>query len=259
MSEKSQIIRYKKGKKQFEVLTKPGSVSKYREGKIRNLDDVLITNVIFKNHNSMDKANTKDIQQAFGTTDNNIVIEKILKEGQLHLTTEEVRQKTEQKRKEVVNYIHKYYTDPKTKKTHPVIRIENALKQAKVRIEYRMVVEEEIGAIVKKLVGIISLKKSEVTGTLMIPHSHLGKAGGAIRKYAEIQREKYTSQGCKMEISLVPGNYENLIKALQSATQGNYTFDVDGEQINVTSEENTQGRGRGRGKGNRKQKRKKRK
>lgn len=38
-----QIVKFKVGKVHFEVLTKPGSVLKYRKGQIGSIDNVLMT------------------------------------------------------------------------------------------------------------------------------------------------------------------------------------------------------------------------
>jgi Shwachman-Bodian-Diamond syndrome (SBDS) protein len=51
-----QLVRYKKGKRQFEIMTHPGSVLKYREGKM-NLDQVLMVEEVFKNQHKGDVAN----------------------------------------------------------------------------------------------------------------------------------------------------------------------------------------------------------
>jgi hypothetical protein len=52
--------------------------------------------------------------------------------GELQLTAAERQEKIDKKRKEIVNYIHKYYIDPKTKLPHPVVRIEGAIDEIKV-------------------------------------------------------------------------------------------------------------------------------
>ena len=44
-----QLVRMKSGKQTFEVMTNPGSVNKYRKGEL-GIDQVLYTDVIFKNH-----------------------------------------------------------------------------------------------------------------------------------------------------------------------------------------------------------------
>jgi ribosome maturation protein SDO1 len=51
---------------------------------------------------------------------NEEMLKQILIKGDYQESTKERKEKVEQKRKEIVNFIHKYYVDPKTKVPHPV-------------------------------------------------------------------------------------------------------------------------------------------
>lgn len=53
--------------------------------------------------------------------------------GELQLTAAERQEKVRKKRAEIVNYIHKYYIDPKTKLPHPIARLDGAIDDVKVR------------------------------------------------------------------------------------------------------------------------------
>ncbi len=44
--DKPQIIKYKAGKNTFEVLTKTGTVLKYRKGQLGSLDNVLLADEV---------------------------------------------------------------------------------------------------------------------------------------------------------------------------------------------------------------------
>jgi ribosome maturation protein SDO1 len=62
-------------------------------------------------------------------------IKIIMEKGEYNLSTAERKEKVEKKRKEIINYIHKYYTDPRSKTAHPVTRIEGALSEIKYNID----------------------------------------------------------------------------------------------------------------------------
>jgi ribosome maturation protein Sdo1 len=66
----------------------------------------------------------------------------------------------------LVTYLNKYFVDPKTKTPHPITRIENALETIKARIDPDIPTDRQIADLLKKLPGVISLKKQEVEGTL---------------------------------------------------------------------------------------------
>lgn len=56
----TQLVRYKQGKNTFEIMVKPGTVKKYREGKL-DINSVIETDVIFKNQSKGDRANGNDL------------------------------------------------------------------------------------------------------------------------------------------------------------------------------------------------------
>jgi ribosome maturation protein Sdo1 len=61
MSDQHQLVRYKSGKIQFEVLVKPGTVPKYREGKL-GIDNVLFSDIIFKKYSKAEKATPTELK-----------------------------------------------------------------------------------------------------------------------------------------------------------------------------------------------------
>ena len=56
-----QLVRWKKGKKTFEVITNSGSVLKYRDGK-ESWSNVLMADVIFKNYSKGERASAADLE-----------------------------------------------------------------------------------------------------------------------------------------------------------------------------------------------------
>jgi len=236
-----QLVRYKSGKFNFEVLTKVGSVLKYREGKL-GWDNVPFADEVFKNFSKAERAKSEELRAAFGTDNIGECMKKIVKEGELQLTTAERKEKVDKKRAEVINYIHKYYTDPKTKLPHPVLRIENALDQLKVKFDPDIPAEKQAMDIVKKLPEILPIKKSQMEGTLKVPHGMVGSVTGIVQKWAQIKKEEYESDGCAYSLVIVPGNYDQFISDLQRVTKGDFQFDIDGVENNAASNEENDGK-----------------
>ena len=56
-----QIVRYKHAKLTFELMTNPGSVRKWRKQEISNINDVIQSDIIFKNQSKAEKANAADL------------------------------------------------------------------------------------------------------------------------------------------------------------------------------------------------------
>lgn len=225
-----QLVKYKRKKHHFEVLVKPGVMEEYRKGNL-SIDKVLYSDIIYKNFHKSDQADSESLLAAFESDNIKKCCAIILAKGEYHLTTEQRRAKIVQKKLEIVNFIHKYYTDPSTRKPHPVKRIELGVDNIKFNVDVNESVQQQVMTIVPKLIDNgIPLKKSTISGVLKIPHKLLGSTGGAVSKWCEVQREKYDSHGCIRQISVVPGDFDDFMKELQHITKGDFDFTVDGTQ-----------------------------
>lgn len=116
MSSDYQIIRYKRQKHTFEVLVKPHNYFDFLAGKV-TLQDLLFTDVVFSHGVKGEKANVEDLKSEFGDVEYSVFIKEIVDKGEYQISTVERREMVERKKKEIINFIYKYYVDPKTKKT----------------------------------------------------------------------------------------------------------------------------------------------
>jgi len=154
-----------------------------------------------------DRASGDELKAAFDTEDTKAIIQIILEKGEIQLTEAERKEILEKKRNEIINYIHKYYMDPKTKTMIPVTRIDNALTELKIKVDADQPTEKQIQEILKKLPGVLSLKRAEVTGIVSTSHQFLGQVSGVLKKYnVTVHGETYTSDGCILYFSqyLIP-------------------------------------------------------
>ncbi|KAH3732591.1 rRNA metabolism protein, SBDS family [Pelomyxa schiedti] len=245
-----QVVRYRHGKVTYEVLAKLGTVPKYREGNL-GLDKVLFADEIFTNVQKGEKAKGTDLRAAFGTDNVTDCIKVILTKGEFQLTADQRREKVEAKKREIINYIHKYYIDPRAKTPHPVTRIENALETLKIHVDPDLPVDRQIPDIVKRLPEVMPVKKSEIEATISVPHAFLGASAGVIARYCHVNREQYTDEGCNMAISLVPGDYDSLLAEMNRITKGAFQIDVVGAEATATTTTTPTRGGKGGGRGKR--------
>jgi ribosome maturation protein SDO1 len=157
-------------------------------------------------------------------------VETILQKGEVQVSSAERKEKLEKRKREVINFIHKYYVDPSKKLPHPVARIENALEECKVRVDADVPVEKQIPDIISKLVNVIPLKKTTLEGQLIVPHSFIGAASSIIARYVTVERESYSSHGCTYDIGIVPGEYDLFMSEMNRVTKGNFDFHVDSQK-----------------------------
>lgn len=159
MSNKACVVKIKKGGVSLEILCKPGTVEKYRDGKIGFDNCVLSDEMIFSNSQKMTRAKESDIKKLCNGLSGRLAVEYILREGEYSLTTAEIREKTEAKRREIVNYLVKYYHDAAKKPPipHPISRFESVLKEMRYNVDYQRETEEQIKEILKKLADFVPI------------------------------------------------------------------------------------------------------
>lgn len=160
-SDKPVVVKYKgSGGVQLEILTKAGTIESYRQGKT-SIDNTLVIEEIFKNASKFQKARTADIKKALGTEDQMEALKLILAKGTFSLTKKELQEKVESRRREIVNYLHKYYHDAAADPVipHPISRLDGVLDQMKVRIDPYEPVNKQLKPIIKKLSTYLRVKQ----------------------------------------------------------------------------------------------------
>lgn len=228
MSKKEYVIARLniKGKK-FEILVDADKAYAYKEGKSLSIHDVIVGDYIYKDAKKGLKASPEELEQIFGTTDIYKIAEKILKEGELQLTTEQRRQLLEAKKKQIIYYIAKSAIDPKTKTPIPQSRIEKALEEAKVSIDPYKSVEEQIPAIIRALSKVIPIKLARALLGITIPAEYAGKVATHIMKLGEVKRSVWASDGALiLELEIPAGLQNEVIDQVNRLTKGNANVKV---------------------------------
>lgn len=216
------IARYRKGSEKLEILVDLEKALQYREGKIKNIEEVLIYEEIFKDAKKGERAGMEDLKRILGTTDLLEAINKILKEGEIQITTEYKRKLIEEKKRQIISIIHKNAIDPRTKLPHPIERIESALSKAKVNIDPFKPIEMQLDEIIKKLKLILPLKFEKVKLAFRIYPEYAGRAMSFVKRKFKVLKEEWASDGSWIFLLEVPiGEKEEVISYISKICEGN--------------------------------------
>ena len=107
---KAIIARLKKGNEVFEVLVDCDKAMEFRDGKCE-IEDVLASDAIYKDAKKGERASENEMGKLFETEDSKKIAEVIVKNGEIHLTTELRSKLREEKRKNIVNLINRNAVD----------------------------------------------------------------------------------------------------------------------------------------------------
>ena len=197
------LARLNKGGKRFEVAIEPDNAIVFKKGGDLTIHDVIRSEHIFADVKKGLRAEETAMQALFNTTDVLAIAQKILNEGELQLTEGFRKKLRDEKHQKLIALICRNAIDPKTNLPHPPQRIENALADAKVRIDEFKTAEEQLEKAVEKLKPLIpiriEIKKIEIT----VPNPHAPKAHGVIAPFAKPQQEAWNNDGsytCTVDI-----------------------------------------------------------
>jgi ribosome maturation protein SDO1 len=225
--DKAILARYDHSGIHFEILVDCDKALDYKEGKIDNLDDVLATNDIFKDVKKAEHSPEAELLKVFQTTDRKEIASRIIKKGEIQLTTEHKAKLREEKKKQIVAFIHRNAIDSKTGHPHPPQRIELALEQAKIRVDEFKPISEQVQEAITKLRPIIPIKIEKRELSIQIPADFTGKVYNSIRKYGKLMREDWLSTGALSVILEIPaGIQEELENELNKLTRGEAEFRI---------------------------------
>ncbi len=212
--------RIKRQGKQYEILVDCDKALAFRQGKKIALDEIMVTNEIFNEAKRGIKPAEKELLAAFSTTDAQKIALIILKEGEIQLTQKHREKEREEKRKRIINIIHRQAIDAKTGFPHPPARIEAAMEQARVKIDENKSAEDQVETIMNALKVIIPIKFETRLLEIKIQPQYAGTAFRTLKKYKLIKNEWLNDGSLLGQVEIPAGLQEELFAELNKITQG---------------------------------------
>ena len=221
--EKAVIARLVVSGKKFEILVDPEKALEFRNGKNIDLDDILAIPNVYRNARASELAPMSEIQQAFGTTDVYKVAERILKKGEIQLTTEQRNKMIQQKKMQIATIISKRGINPQTNTPHPPQRILKAMEEAGVRVDPFIDAELQVDNVVKRIRSILPIKFEKVVIELKIPAQFAGRSYNILKSSGDVLEEKWLDDGSlQVQISILAGIQDEFFKKISDLTHGNF-------------------------------------
>jgi len=221
------IARYSYEGEKFEILVKPDPALDFKLGKKKDISAVLVSEDIYTDSGKGTKPTNEKLLKAFKTEDLAEIAQIILEKGDLNLTTDQRRKMIDEKRKRIVEFIAKTYVDPKTHLPHPPVRIELAMKDARVSVDPQKSVDEQVQDIVEKLRSIIALKSENLQLEITVPAQYASQSYSVLKSVGSLKKEEWQNNGSLKAILEIPAAARpNVIDRLGSITKGSATVEV---------------------------------
>ncbi len=219
--EKAVIARLKTHGENFEILVDPKLALDYRNDKDVAFMDMLAIDHVFKDASSGEKASEHLMTQIFGTDDLKIIVDRIIKKGEISLTTEQKREMLNEKKKKIVSIIARNAIDPRTDTPHPLVRIERAIEEARVSISLAKSAKEQVEQTVRKIRPILPIKFQTTELATRIPSQYSGKVYSVLREFGSVKKEEWDKEGNLLVLLEIPaGVRDEFYNRLNNLTHG---------------------------------------
>jgi len=221
------VVKFSFEGEKFEILVKPDPALEYKMGKKKDISSVLVSDDIYTDSSKGTKPSTEKLLKAFKTEDLAEIAQMILQKGDLNLTTDQRRKMVDEKKRQLVEFISKTYVDPRTHLPHPPLRIEQAMKDARVSVEPQKNVDEQVKDIVEKLRSIIPLKSENLSLEITIPAQFASQSYAVLKSVGSLKNEEWQNNGSLKAILEIPAAARpNVIDRLGSITKGSASVEV---------------------------------
>ena len=187
--DKAIIASYEHGDNRFELYVDPDAAYAYKEGRKPDLKNILVSEEIYSDAKKGERAKAEPVQKTFGTSDIVKILEFILKNGEIQLTTEQRKKKLEEKRKQIVAILLREAIDPRTNAPHTQLRIENALDEARISLDPFKDPRDQLPDIIKELRLILPLKFEKIRIAVKISPLYAHKCYSVLKNYGMMQEE----------------------------------------------------------------------
>lgn len=208
----------------FEILVDPELADKMRRGEEGiEIEDVVADLHVFENASHGDKSPDEDLMKVFSTVKFEEIAKQIILKGEIHLTTEQRRHLSEEKRRRVISYIARNAVNPQTKLPHPVTRIELALEQVRINFDPFKSVDDLVKEVVKALRPILPIRFEERKIAVKFPMDFASKAYASISgaAYVKMERNEWQNDGSWICVVTIPaGMQEEFFNLANAAAKG---------------------------------------
>ncbi len=214
------LARLKKGGENFEVvISDVDKALAFRSGQDIKINEFVQSQTVFEDANRGLKSSEDKVKSVLGDSP----AAKIIKDGELHLTADQRKKLMETRRNRIIEYIQQNSVDPKSNSPHPRQRIELAMDQVKVSVDYSENFETQTQKIIKSIRTIIPLSFDKVKMKITIPAKFAGSTYSALknRYSSSMKKEEWQSDGgIYVELEIVGGAKNDIYSLINKLTNG---------------------------------------
>lgn len=225
--DKAVVARLTHSGQKFEIMVDANKALDFKKGKAINMTDILAYPAVYRDVRNTEMVSSQDLQKAFGTTDIFKIAEKIIKQGEVQLTTEQRRAMVEQKKNQIAAIISKRGINPQTNTPHPMQRILNTIQQAGISIDPFADAETQVDKVVSSIKPLLPISFQKITAQVKIPAEYSGRIHAILKESGSMKQEQWLNDGSlQVMIEMLAGVYDELVQKIANLTHGSFESKV---------------------------------
>lgn len=224
------LVKYQKFGKTFELVVDPDLAISFKGKSKKDVDsliELLRAEKIFSDAKKGEIASPEDLLEVFNTDKFLDIAMIMLEEGEIQLTSEHREKLRQEKKQKIVHLIHRAAINPQTGTPHPVIRIENAMLEAKIKIDEFKRAEDQVNDVLTKLKPIIPIKIEELVLNIKLGMNYASRLHGVLTGYGKIENEVWAGDSFFCKLKIPAGIQEELFDELNSKTHGTAQIELE--------------------------------
>ncbi|MBN1328016.1 MAG: ribosome assembly factor SBDS [Candidatus Heimdallarchaeota archaeon] len=219
--ESKALIKYSYRNQKFEIIVDPEAALNYKKGEDIPINEIVEAFVVFHNATKGEKASEIILEQIFETSDEAEIVKTILDKGALQLTQNQRKELLKEKIDEIINFIHIHCINPQTNKPHPPARIESAMDEAGINVDYVLPADKQAKTIIKQIQTIIPIKFESVILAVKITSDFTGPAFGIVSGAGELLEDQWGNDGSwYAKVEMPSGKQADFLDKINQLTKG---------------------------------------
>ncbi|KTW29534.1 SBDS family rRNA metabolism protein [Pneumocystis jirovecii RU7] len=215
------VVRLKKGGKRFEVACYKNKILEWRSGVETDIDEVLQISNVFTNVSKGKVACMEDLKRVFQTSDMNVILQEILKKGDIQVGEKERSHQIENTYKDIVRTIVDMCVNPTTKKAYTASMIEKALKDLGFSVNLNKNVKSQALDVIKHLKekNIIPIERARMRVRIVSPLSIIQKLKEKLEQLSINITDEEWNDEFQAIAYIDPGDYKRIIDFIRQESK----------------------------------------
>ncbi|KAJ7294289.1 hypothetical protein O6H91_05G125300 [Diphasiastrum complanatum] len=204
------VVRLKKHGNRFEIACYKNKVLSWRSQVEKDIDEVLQSHIVYANVSKGVLAKSKDLMEAFGTSDEEKVCLEILEKGDLQVAGKEREVQLSNQFRDIATIVMDKTVNPETERPYTISMIERLMREVHFAVDPHKSSKQQALELIKDLQKQFPLKRAHMRLRLVVPATEGSKLVQMFDSWnAQVDRKEETGGLLSVFCQVEPGRFRD--------------------------------------------------